>query len=262
MNNFVPQRFKRSISLYTRYIFVKALNINYKPRGFICNYSLTSFSSYEATISRDVTLKTDYGGYSPVSSSIIHDFKMKIIIVGAGIAGLSLAIALGQSKHDVTILDAAAALEELGAGVQMTPQAVRYFFQWGLKDDVISQSYTPKEMIIKDWEDGSVLSAVPTGKMAEEYGAPYILIHRGNLLTILHQHALKVGAKLRLSSRVANYVFEEGIVELENGEKLHADLVIAADGEPPPFYIATLTLLTALFRYKFHGSKEAPWNIR
>lgn len=166
---------------------------------------------------------------------------MRVIIVGAGIAGLSLAIALSQSKHHVTILDSAAELEELGAGVQMTPQAVRYFFQWGLQDDVLAQSYTPEQMIIKDFKDSRVLSTVPTGKMAEEYGAPYILIHRGNLLAILHRHALKAGAQLRLSSRVVKYSFEEGAIELQNGEKLQADLVVAADGQYrlPRFCIST-----------------------
>lgn len=161
---------------------------------------------------------------------------MKIIIIGAGIAGLSLAIALAQSNHQVIILDSASELAELGAGVQMTPQAIRYLFQWGLKDDITSQSIVPEEMLIKDSVDGTLLGKVPTGEMAEEYGAPYIVIHRANLHDILHKHAIKAGAELQLNSKVVRYDFDAGVVHKSNGESLDADLIVAADGKFPGIF--------------------------
>ncbi|KAL7961420.1 hypothetical protein V8C34DRAFT_311918 [Trichoderma compactum] len=139
---------------------------------------------------------------------------MHVIVVGAGVAGLSLAIALGQSRHQITILDAAPELTELGAGVQMTPQAIRYLFNWGLKDDLLAESIIPENL----------------HEMEAQYGAPYIVVHRAVLHAILHRHAIQAGARLLLSSGVVEYDFANGAVQLRNGKRLTADLVVAADG--------------------------------
>jgi salicylate hydroxylase len=155
---------------------------------------------------------------------------MKIIIVGAGIAGLSLAIALGQSGHQVTVLDAASQLTELGAGVQMTPQAIRYFFKWGLKQDLLAESIIPENMHVWDGEGGNLLGTVRIKDMENQYGAPYIVVHRAVLHAILHRHAIQASAELFLDSDVVEYDFVNGAVHLRNGKRLKADLVVAADG--------------------------------
>lgn len=157
---------------------------------------------------------------------------MKVIIVGAGIAGLSLAVALAKSKHHVIILEAAPALAELGAGVQMTPQAIKYLYQWGLKEDIMASSIVPDEMLVRDFASGEVLNAIPTGQMEQQYGAPYIVVHRAVLHAILHKHAVNLGVELQLDSKVVNYEFENAAVSLHNGTRLTADLVVGADGKP------------------------------
>ncbi|KAJ5140771.1 hypothetical protein N7448_004179 [Penicillium atrosanguineum] len=154
---------------------------------------------------------------------------MRIIIVGAGIAGLSLAIALAQNNHKVLVLDSASQLAEIGAGVQMTPQAVKYFFRWGLKEDIMAHCIMPEKINIKD-KDGSMLGAMQMDKMEELYGAPYIVVHRAALHDILHRHAVHAGAELLLDKKVIRYEFENGAVEVKSGKRLEADLVIAADG--------------------------------
>lgn len=156
--------------------------------------------------------------------------SMRVIIVGAGIAGLSLAIALGQSGHQITILDAAAQLAELGAGVQMTPQAIRYLFKWGLKDDLLSESIIPEDLYVRDGHSGDLLGTVRIKDMEAQYGAPYIVVHRAVLHAILHRHAIRAGAQLLLESDVVEYEFANGAVQLRNGNRLAADLVVAADG--------------------------------
>ncbi|KAL7818971.1 putative monooxygenase [Trichoderma gracile] len=169
---------------------------------------------------------------------------MRIIIVGAGIAGLSLAIALGQSGHQVTILDAAAQLAELGAGVQMTPQAIRYLFQWGLKDDLLSASIVPESLYVRDGHSGDLLGTVRIKDMEAQYGAPYIVVHRAVLHAILHRHAIRAGAQLLLDSDVVEYDFANAAVQLRNGKLLTADLVVAADG------------INSLARSKLLGAKD------
>lgn len=158
---------------------------------------------------------------------------MKVIIVGAGIAGLSLAIALTRSGHQVVLVESASQLAELGAGVQLTPQAVKYLFKWGLKDDLMKDSIIPDHMYIRHYEDGNLLGTVPVHQMAARYGAPYIVIHRAALHSILHAHALKGGAEIKLDSRVVNYDVSKGVIELHNGERLEGDIVVAADGTHP-----------------------------
>lgn len=155
---------------------------------------------------------------------------MRIIIVGAGIAGLSLAVALAQSQHNVLVLESASQLAEIGAGIQMTPQAVKYFFQWGLKDDIMKECIIPEKIYIRDYQHGATIGAIDMTSMERLYGAPYIVVHRAVLHAVLHRHAVRAGAEIMLDSRVTQYDFENGAVELKTGKRLQADLVIAADG--------------------------------
>jgi salicylate hydroxylase len=171
---------------------------------------------------------------------------MRVIIVGAGIAGLSLAISLGQTGHAVTLLESAPTLAEIGAGVQMTPNAIKCFFDLGLKDDLMAKSATPGHMNIRHGRKGHVLGSIAIRDLENDYGAPYILIHRAILHDILHKHSVKAGAKVRVNSKVVQYLFDSASVVLSNGETLSADLVVAADGTLasccPYSHILTLSL--------------------
>ncbi|PMB68810.1 3-hydroxybenzoate 6-hydroxylase 1 [Beauveria bassiana] len=157
---------------------------------------------------------------------------MEIIIVGAGIAGLSLALALARSPghHRVLVLEAKPALAELGAGLQLTPPATRHLFAWGMRDDLLAASIAPAEMLVRDGRSGAALAAIPTGGMEERYGAPYLVVHRAVLHNLLRRHAIAAGAELRLGSKVVRYDWAAGAVELHDGSRVAADLVIGADG--------------------------------
>ncbi|KAG8422823.1 hypothetical protein J3459_010005 [Metarhizium acridum] len=155
---------------------------------------------------------------------------MKVIIVGAGIAGLSLAISLTRHNHHVVLVESSPQLAELGAGVQLTPQAIKYLFKWGLKDDLLAESIVPDRMYVRHYEDGRLLGTIPVDQMTTRYGAPYIVIHRAVLHSILHKHAVKGGAEIRTDSRVVRYDFAAGAVKLHTGGRLEADVVVAADG--------------------------------
>jgi salicylate hydroxylase len=155
---------------------------------------------------------------------------MEIIIVGAGIGGLSAALSLALAGHKVIILESASTLAEIGAGVQMTPNATKCFWKWGLGPDILSNSALPESFNVLRGSDGKVLGRVPFADFEERYGAPYIVIHRADIHRVLHEHAVKAGVEVRLGSRVAHYDFEGGLVQLKNGTELEADIVVAVDG--------------------------------
>jgi len=155
---------------------------------------------------------------------------MEIIVVGAGIGGLSIALSLSLAGHKVTILESASALAEIGAGVQLTPNSTKYFWKWGLGPAILEHSVLPGSFNVRRGKDGVLLGHAPFKDFEGRYGGPYIVIHRADIHRILHEHAIKAGAQLRLNSRVIKYDFERGDVTLSDGEQLHADLVIAVDG--------------------------------
>lgn len=155
---------------------------------------------------------------------------MQVIVVGAGIGGLSAALSLSRAGHKVTILESASALAEIGAGVQLTPNASKYFWKWGLGSDILENSVLPGSFNVRRDKDGQLLGQVPFKDFEKRYGGPYIVIHRADIHRILYKHAVKAGAELRLNSRVMKYDFEGGSVQLADGEELYADLVVAVDG--------------------------------
>ncbi|KAJ9659041.1 hypothetical protein H2198_003330 [Neophaeococcomyces mojaviensis] len=155
---------------------------------------------------------------------------MHIIIVGAGIAGLSAAVSLAQSGHVVTILESASALAEVGAGVQLTPNTTKWLWKWGCASDVLATSALPESFNVSDGVTGTELGSVSFDDFTARYGGPYLVIHRGDIHRILHEHAIDAGVAIRLNSRVKQYFPEEGRLILTNGDLFEADLIIAVDG--------------------------------
>ncbi|KAL1601764.1 hypothetical protein SLS60_006679 [Paraconiothyrium brasiliense] len=157
---------------------------------------------------------------------------MQIIIVGAGLAGLSAALALSHSseKHRIVLLESASALAEIGAGVQLTPIATRQLKAWGLEPQLLAASALPAAWNLRQGSDGEVLNRVQMDRFVEWYGAPYVVVHRADLHKILHEAVVARGVDVRLNSRVQEYGIDQGSVKLMSGESLLGDLVVACDG--------------------------------
>jgi salicylate hydroxylase len=155
---------------------------------------------------------------------------MEIIVIGAGIGGLSAALSLALAGHHVTIFETASALAEIGAGVQLTPNATKYFWKWGLGPDILAKAALPTHFAVRGGLNGETLGRVEFANFKELYGAPYLVIHRADIHQILHEHSIQAGVKLRLRSRVIQYDFENAEVVLADGQKFRADLVVGVDG--------------------------------
>lgn len=156
-----------------------------------------------------------------------------IAIVGGGIAGLTAALALRRSGVTVTVLEQAEALEELGAGLQVSPNAWRVLDALDLGSKLAAASVMPEAVRIRSARYGATLARMPLGRTAEaRWGAPYRIIHRADLQTILADAVVGSGATLRLASRISDLRHDPTQVEitLDSEDRLTVDAVVGADG--------------------------------
>ncbi|KAE8154365.1 hypothetical protein BDV25DRAFT_136061 [Aspergillus avenaceus] len=157
--------------------------------------------------------------------------KLDIAIVGAGIGGLSAAIALARDGHHVTVYESTAELSEIGAGVQMSPNGVRYWLNWGVGQELWDKSALPSELKIRRWKDGEFVARTELNPDFEErFGAPYIVIHRAELHSVLYRHALKQGVIVKVASRAVDYDMDAPSITLATGEIIRPDLIVGVDG--------------------------------
>ncbi|MGQ7794528.1 FAD-dependent monooxygenase [Faunimonas sp. B44] len=158
---------------------------------------------------------------------------MRTAIAGGGIAGLTAALALARHGLESTVYERAAHAREVGAGIQLSPNAVHVLRALGLERPVLERASAPEAIEIRD-SGGRLLARIPLGRTAcERFGAPYLVIHRGDLHEILLAHAdggplvsLWTGTPLSEVSAGG----DGGIGFLAGGERREADLLICADG--------------------------------
>ena len=153
----------------------------------------------------------------------------KVTIIGAGIAGLAAALALARHGAQVTVLEQAEAISEVGAGLQISPNGVAVLRALGLADDLAWRSQRARAVVLRSHRSGAEVLRLDL----EQYnaGMPFYLVHRADLIAILADAARSAGIKVRLLQKAGRV--EAGarpVVHLANGAQSSADLVIGADG--------------------------------
>jgi salicylate hydroxylase len=109
-----------------------------------------------------------------------------ILIAGAGIGGLTLALALARQGRRVIVIEKRTALEEVGAGIQLSPNASHVLIGLGVGTPLLRAAGEPSGLDVRNGRSGTLLAAAPLGAaMRERYGAPWLVIHRADLQTIL-----------------------------------------------------------------------------
>ena len=164
---------------------------------------------------------------------------MKIAIVGGGIGGMTLALALHDAgMDDVEVYESAPAVKELGVGINVMPHAVRELTELGLLDDLTAVGIPTAEFVLYS-KHGQRIWGEPRG-LAAGYRWPQFSIHRGELLGVLHRAVLdRLGpARVHTGHHLARFGQQDGkvwgeFVDRQRGAavgRVEADLLVGCDG--------------------------------
>jgi len=152
----------------------------------------------------------------------------RIIVVGGGIGGMTAAAAIAQAGFPVTLLEAARQFGEIGAGVTLSPNAMKGLDHIGVMEDAAAAGVEPVRQRIQHWQDGRTLVPMERASARAKYGAPYVTIHRADLHTQLLKAARAAGVDLRTDA--AAVATEGTSVILADRSRVEGDVLIGADG--------------------------------
>lgn len=152
----------------------------------------------------------------------------KIIIAGGGIGGMTAATALARSGAQVTLLESAPQFGEIGAGVTLSPNAMKGLDHIGICESVAAVGIEPARQRIQHWEDSRTLRAVTRTSSRETYGAPYVTIHRADLHRELLNAAASAGVRLVTGAAVTQSI--ENRLITADGQQFEGDVIVGADG--------------------------------
>jgi len=160
-----------------------------------------------------------------------------IVIAGAGIAGLTAALAFSARGTPVKIFEQAKQLEAAGAGIQLSPNATRILRQLGVLDRLLPNAVQPEAVVLKDAKSLRELARVPLGAAGEKrWGAPYLAAHRADLqAALMAAVAQRPDIELVTGAKVTGIAVEASTTALSveiGGKvtKIPGDLLLGADG--------------------------------
>jgi len=154
-----------------------------------------------------------------------------MLIVGAGIGGLTAALALRREGFDVHVYEQASVLREVGAGVAVSPNAIKVLHRLGLGEALEVIGVVPHSMDTRDWRTGALLGRVPLAEAAvARWGAPFYHLHRADL-----HNALRTAlgdAHISLGARCVAVEEQPASVGIrfDDGREANGGLLVGADG--------------------------------
>ena len=157
--------------------------------------------------------------------------KLSVAIIGAGIGGLTAASTLRRAGIEVQIYEQASKFARIGAGIQQSPNALKVLRVLGLEALLRRVAFEPSFLFNKEWDTGTLTNGFPLSSYVEErFGAPYLLLHRGDPHTALA--SIVPSELIHLNKKVVGLEQTRAGVTLffADGSRAQADAVIGADG--------------------------------
>lgn len=149
----------------------------------------------------------------------------ELLIAGGGMGGLAAALACGRAGWPVRVFEQAAWFTEVGAGIQLGPNATRILDGWGLTKALAAVAAFPHRLRVRSAHDGAQLAALRLGdSIARRYGAPYATVHRSDLQAMLLEAVRDAGIEPTVAARVV------GVRPSPNGVVLRIDGLGDVDG--------------------------------
>ncbi len=158
---------------------------------------------------------------------------MRVAVAGGGIAGLTSAIALAARGFSVSLFERAERLEEIGAGIQLSPNAMAVLERLGVTRALEGRLSEPTALVVRSARSGAVIATLPLGNTAHErYGAPYSTLHRADLQNALAATARRdPSISFHLRAEVHDVrPAEAGVVFTAGGLGRKTNVLVGADG--------------------------------
>jgi salicylate hydroxylase len=157
--------------------------------------------------------------------------QIQVAVVGAGIAGLAFAGALHRTGVQCHVYEQAEQLGEVGAGIQVAPNATRLLHRLGLRERLRAVAVTPQAIEMRRFDDGRLLQRTALGSACQaRFGAPYYTLHRADLhsclLSLVPPDRVHLGARLAAVTQGA----DAARLHLADGTTVAVDLLVGADG--------------------------------
>ncbi|MGY4710425.1 FAD-dependent monooxygenase [Mycolicibacterium sp. CBM1] len=164
---------------------------------------------------------------------------LNVVVAGGGLGGVTAALALRQRGLQVTVLEAATALGEVGAGIQTAPNASRILIALGLRRELEAIKTEPMDQVRRRWENGKIIALTSLGEFCKQkFNAPYWHYHRADLHSVIHAKCLDPTGP----GPVVEFCTDAKVIDVDrthparpvavtaDGGRYEADVLIGADG--------------------------------
>lgn len=159
--------------------------------------------------------------------------RIEIAVAGAGVAGLTAALCLVRQGYSVHLFEKSDSFTEIGAGIQLSPNAMRVLHRMDLAEAVKAHAIAPEAIDLRVGANGRLLTSLPLGEACRKrYGAPYLVVHRADLMHVLVNAAhLEPGLEITTDAEI-NHVQSgsDDVAFTAAGRQFKAGLLLAADG--------------------------------
>ncbi|CAM5406109.1 3-hydroxybenzoate 6-monooxygenase [Eoetvoesiella caeni] len=157
-----------------------------------------------------------------------------LLIVGGGIGGITAALSLAAQGHRIYLFEQASEFKEIGAGIQIGPNAFYLFDQLGLTNRITALAAFPDDLVVMDSISGDEVTAIPAATLIRQrFGYPYGLIHRADLHAVLRDGCGRFpNITMHSGCKVADFedTGDRVVLTTESGQTYTGDALIGADG--------------------------------